>query len=180
MYTKIKNIKKIIFNNKIKTLIILCIIGFICTCIDATLNECDIFYYPEQEYRNLENEAYRMMYEKDFSTINKEYNFIITKYDDKSKELNMILKDGKNYRVNVEVYDYGKNNQYIKVRRNIETKESNNFLVILSLILATVIYSVFTGMIGMILFVLLKLIAYILDKIVSLYDKIKTHDKKKK
>ena len=131
MNEKIKNFEYRYWNEVsfyAKYLGIFCL--FACIISLCILYFTNAFYYPDNEYKNLENEARRIIKTRSFET---DYEMVITYYNSKDKEIDFELKDSKNT-VYAYVDDYTTPNQKIYIiRGNLNNTKRMYFLLYIPL-----------------------------------------------
>jgi len=172
MHEKLKKLReKFKKHNVIIALIVFVTIGTI-FCVDTTMKDTwDLMSYPEQEYRNLEIEAYKMIQNKDFSVENKDYNYTITYYNSVDNELKIELEDSDSNTVITKVSNYGKKDEYVKVRRQDEYKVFHYIRWITAIIsFVAIISAILYYGIKLLLIVLIPF-AFLCDKIIEIINK---------
>lgn len=159
----------------------ICIVIFVISCIYlvADIGYTELFYYPEEEYQLLEDEARLILEKNDLET---EYELEITSYNNKTNELSFDLKT-KNATVSISVNNYLKDNQVITVERGSDSQLhqiAGNIIaiVVISAMFACIIYVIVLVVLG-IIYVLLIILSFILKVLLRIASKNKEEIKKK-
>lgn len=162
MYEKIKKFNEKIVEGKFAIRCICILIIFMCALIIYLMDDWqNVFYYPEQEYKVLEDEVKKMIYEQNFET---NYKYRITLYDNTSKTLNINLMNSDVY-IDAYVDNFGSKDANITIIR----KDDNINHQILKYFIAFFVLSTLLALWVYLLFILLSLsvlfIAFIAQKL---------------
>lgn len=164
MYLKLKNrIEKLLeWKSLFKIGIVFFILFVFLTCakiiVQGQLKES--FSYPEENYKNLEEEATRMTQTHSFDT---DYVLTINSYDNQSNNLSMDLSVNSST-LNVTVDNYNKYNQEVSIKRNIKNQTEWIFHEIGSFVFLDFLFSFLLVIVIILLANLIQFIAFLLEK----------------
>lgn len=164
MYLKLKNQieKLLIWNSLFKIGIVLFILFAFLTCakiiVQGQLKE--VFSYPDEDYKNLEEEATRMTQTHSFDT---DYLLSITSYDNQSNNLSMDLSVNSST-LKITIDNYGKYDQEVSIKRNIKNQTEWIFHEIGNFVILDFLFSFLLVIVIILLANLIHFIAFLLEK----------------